>query len=110
MIPKDVVINDWHYERPDPTAAMFALKGFKVITCPWNKAGPALIQIHDMISFRQNATRATRDNYDGIMETIWTSMDNFLDGYYGRKDLTNRRGNQIECFKAMFDEIKKLGE
>ena len=110
LIPKDVVINDWHYERPDPTAAMFALKGFRVITCPWNKAEPARIQIHDMVSFRKNATPQTRDNYDGVMETIWTNMQNFLDGYYGRKDLTDRRGNQIECFKAMFEEINNLKE
>ncbi len=35
MIDKNVVICDWHYERADPTAALFALKGFRVITCPW---------------------------------------------------------------------------
>ena len=27
LIPKDVFICDWHYERADPTAAYFALKG-----------------------------------------------------------------------------------
>jgi len=37
MIPKDVVICDWHYERPDKTAVLFALKGFRVITCPWRR-------------------------------------------------------------------------
>ena len=29
LIPKDVVIADWHYERADPTAPYFAVKGFK---------------------------------------------------------------------------------
>lgn len=30
MIPKDVVIGDWHYERPDQSAVYFAMKGLRV--------------------------------------------------------------------------------
>ena len=29
MSRKDVVICDWHYERAEPTAAYYALKGFR---------------------------------------------------------------------------------
>ena len=32
LIPKDVFICDWHYERPDKTAVYFATKGFQVAT------------------------------------------------------------------------------
>lgn len=110
MIPKDVVICDWHYERPDPTAAIFALKGFKVITCPWGNAESAKVQLQEMVDFRQHATRQTRNNFCGMMQTIWTGTGNFLDGYYGRKDLADRRGNQVECFKVLFQEIDKLGK
>src|SRR4030042_145752 len=35
MIPKDVMICDWHYERPDQTPVYFAMKGLSVVTCPW---------------------------------------------------------------------------
>src|SRR5262245_1794580 len=35
LIPKDVVICDWHYNRAVPTAAYFALKGLDVVSCPW---------------------------------------------------------------------------
>ncbi|HET6559468.1 MAG TPA: family 20 glycosylhydrolase, partial [Prolixibacteraceae bacterium] len=35
MINKDVIICDWHYERPDQTAVYFATKGLNVVTCPW---------------------------------------------------------------------------
>src|SRR5690348_470674 len=38
MIPKDVVICDWHYERADKTPVYFAMKGLHVITCPWNRS------------------------------------------------------------------------
>src|SRR6266404_4902244 len=35
LIPRDVVICDWHYERADPTAVYFAMKGLQVVSCPW---------------------------------------------------------------------------
>ena len=35
MIPKDMLICDWHYKRTKPTAAYFALKGFDVATSLW---------------------------------------------------------------------------
>ena len=108
MIPKDVVINDWHYERPDPTAAMFALKGFRVITCPWGNAESAKVQLRQMVNFREGATKATKDNFYGMMQTVWTGAGNFMDGYYGRRDFSSRRGNQVECFKVLFEEIGKL--
>jgi hypothetical protein len=45
-----------------------------------------------------------------MMQTTWTAADNFMDGYYGRKDLADRRGDQVECFKVLFEEINKLEE
>lgn len=109
MIPKDVVINDWHYERPDPTAVVFALKGFRVITCPWGNPESAKVQLHQMVNFREeSSTKATRDNFYGMMQTTWTAADNFMDGYYGRKDLADRRGDQVKCFKVLFEEINKI--
>gem|GEM_PF-6484583 len=34
LIPKSVVICDWHYEKAYPTPAYFAIKGFDGIACP----------------------------------------------------------------------------
>ena len=110
MIPKDVVINDWQYNRPNPTAVLFALKGFKVTTCPYAQAEVAKVQVQMMVDLKKYATKATQDNYYGMMQTVWTSAGNFLDQYYGITEPTNRRGNQVECFKTLFDEINKLGE
>lgn len=108
MIPKDVVINDWHYERADPTAVLFALKGFRVVTCPWGNSEAAKVQLHQMVGFREHATKATKGNFYGMMQTTWTGASNFMDGYYGRKDLADRRGDQVTCFKELYEEINKL--
>jgi hypothetical protein len=110
MIPRDVVINDWHYNRPNPTAVLFALKGFRVISCPYRNAEVATVQMQMMVGFREHATAETKENYRGMMQTVWTSAGNFLDYYYGRKqfDTESNRGNYVECFNTLFEEINKL--
>jgi len=110
MIPKDVVINDWHYRRANPTAALFALKGFKVITCPWGMADVATTQLHMMVNFRENATPETKENFAGMMQTIWSGTTTFMDGYYGVTDPETERGNQVKCFNTLFEEINKLDD
>src|ERR1700681_2149399 len=82
MIPKDVLICDWHYDRADKTPIYFAMKGFRVITCPWNQPSTALIQINDMISFRYESTPEMYARFIGIMETSWMRTDLFLNNYY----------------------------
>ena len=109
MIPKDVVINDWHYERPDPTAIYFALKGFRVVTCPWRFPDVTKTQLQIMIESKKYAPPAVKDNYYGMLHTTWTSSENFIEQYYGRKEVnTGRGGNYVEAFKALFDEINSL--
>jgi hypothetical protein len=109
MIPKDVVINDWHYERPDPTAIYFALKGFRVVTCPWRFPEVTKTQLQIMLDAKKYATPAVRDNYLGMLHTTWTSAENFIEEYYGRKEVnTGRGGNYVEAFKVLFEAINKV--
>lgn len=99
MIPKDVMICDWHYERPDKTAVYFAMKGFKVATCPWQNPAVAMQQSIDMMTFRRDATEEMKENYQGIVQTVWSGAQNFLDGFYGKKE----KGNTAwDCFRAVF--------
>jgi len=106
LIPKDVFICDWHYERVDPTAVMFALKGFRVATCPWRNGDLATKQLQLMLDLRSNSTFTTKDNYQGMIQTIWTSAENFLDQYYNPQKISeNQQGNQVECFNMLFDAI-----
>lgn len=105
LIARDVMICDWHYERPDQTPVMFAMKGLSVITCPWRKADNAVIQTQDMKRFRMYATPELKNRYQGMMQTVWNGADSFLDEFYGKK----QAGSESEsvCFKALFSEINK---
>ncbi len=106
MIPKDVVICDWHYERPDQTAVYFAMKGLSVVTCPWRDPDIAVLQVQDMVKFRSHSTPEMKDRFMGMMLTYWSGAGSFLDSFYGR---TPERGEKspVKCFKAMFTEIQK---
>src|SRR5262249_46046782 len=48
MIPKDIIICPWHYERKDayPSVPMFVDNGFRVLPASWHKldASKALIE------------------------------------------------------------------
>jgi hypothetical protein len=109
MIPRDVIICDWHYERPDQTPVYFAMKGLSVITCPWKNSGSAVIQAHDMVRFRNSSTPEMKDRFMGIMQTIWSGAGQFLDNFYGVKP-ENSENSQVSCFKVLFAEIQKISE
>ncbi|QHT68921.1 family 20 glycosylhydrolase [Rhodocytophaga rosea] len=109
MIPKDVVICDWHYERPDQTAVYFAMKGLRVITCPWRNPQVALVQVDDMLKFRASATKVMKDRYYGMMQTVWSGADDFLAGYYGKKtDPKTGTNTPWNTFVTMYDKINAL--
>jgi hypothetical protein len=107
MIPKDVVICDWHYDRPDKTAVYFAMKGFRVVTCPWRNPEFAVTQIHDMVSFRQSSTPEMRDRFFGIMETTWSRLGSFLEGM-SETPKTPNENTSWNCFKVMYAAIGSL--
>ena len=115
MIPKDVVICDWHYERPDQTPVYFAMKGFRVITCPWRTPATAVIQAEDMARWRKYATKEMKPYYYGMMQTTWTSPENFMDGFYGVKKeevqadtKQDPNKNPWDTFRAMYKRIDEL--
>jgi hypothetical protein len=103
MIPKDVMICDWHYDRPDQTAVYFAIKGFDVVTCYWNKSAVAIVQKQDMQNFRDHSTREMKEHFRGIIQTVWSGEKSFLDIYYGNKSDTSRI-SEIDCFRTLFNE------
>lgn len=108
MIPKDVVICDWHYERADPTAVYFAMKGFHVITCPYRKPEVAVKQMNNIIEYRKNSTRQMSGRFLGIMQTVWSGTSSFLDLYYGKREPRDKNMNASICFKTLFDKINEL--
>jgi len=103
LIAKDVMICDWHYERPDQTAVYFAMKGFHVATCPWRMPEVAVAQVQDMIRFRQTATPEMKDRFQGIVQTVWTGVDAFLKEFYSTGE--TEKNTSSNCFRAAFDQI-----
>jgi len=109
MIPRDVMICDWHYDRPDQTPVYFAMKGFDVVTCPWNNASSAVLQVQDMLKFRDHSSSEMKDHFMGMVQTVWSGAGQFLDSFYGRK--TGKDENsEVSCFRSLCDEMKKSSD
>ena len=100
MIPKDVVICDWHYERPDPTAVLFAAQGLQVLTCPWRNTDVTLEQEKMMRIFIETATNTMKPNYLGMLQTCWTSAERFMASYKGELE-EEKADKSAACFKAL---------
>lgn len=108
MIPKSVVICDWHYEKAIPTPAFFALKGFDVVACSWRKPEVAVQQVNMMQAFKQNSTPEMQDHFLGVMHTVWSPAGNFMDRYYHPEQEDTEKGSDSQCFKAMVSAIQKI--
>jgi hypothetical protein len=103
-----VVICDWHYNRADPTAVYFAMKGLDVVSCPWKNPDVATAQVKDMMRFRDSSTPQMRKHFLGVAQTIWSGAGGFLDEYYGRKPARNQRNpgrTESKCFVRLFEEL-----
>jgi len=105
LIPKDVLICDWHYERPDKTAVYFAMKGLDVVTCPWRKPAVGQVQFKDMVNFRETSTPVMKDRYKGIVQTVWSGAGQFMDGFYGnKKDEKGGDNTPWNSFTTLFEK------
>ena len=111
MIPKDIIICDWHYERADKTAVFFAMKGFKVITSSWRNPVVSGQQVNDMFAFRQTATASMKERFLGVLQTIWDAPSRFLKDYYRKQPPNATNKNTPEnSFREMFSQINKLAK
>lgn len=107
LIPKEVFICDWHYERPDQTAVYFAMKGFDVATCPWRKPELAVTQLNDMIDFREKSTPVMKSHFQGIIATVWSPAARFLESYYDPQTYTQEVSDAV-TLKRLMEEYKKM--
>lgn len=109
MIPKNVVICDWHYERADKTAVYFAMKGLHVITCPFEMPELATRQAEDMLNFRKESSGEMQEKFYGMMQTVWSDAGRFLEGFYANKrDTEGGQNTSWNCFIALYDKINSL--
>lgn len=105
LVPRDIVICDWHYEKPHPTAAWFALEGFPVVSSPWRKADVALGQLELMRSVRANGSKQVSGRMLGMMQTTWGSFGNFLKAYNGEPGAQKNMLEVVDCMKKLFAAI-----
>ncbi|MBS1708376.1 MAG: family 20 glycosylhydrolase [Armatimonadetes bacterium] len=105
MVPKDIVICDWHYEKAEPTAAFFAYKGFDVLSCPWRKADVAKGQVAFMRSLLA-ANKSIAAHAKGVLATTWTGAEGFIDALHG-KDGNKATKESAETFRAMVESANR---
>lgn len=110
LIPKDVVICDWHYDRADPTAGYFALKGLSVVSCPWNKASVGEQEVENAYRLRRHSTSAVRHRVLGVVHTVWSSVDAFIKELNTVKSGAKPPGEKSEadCFVRTFAAMQRL--
>jgi hypothetical protein len=116
LIPKDIMICDWHYEHAEQSAVYFAMKGLMVASCPYRISSVGVQQVRDMIKFRNSSSNEMKDKFQGVIQTVWSDAESFLDGFYGRpiakpgkiKRENSKNNTEWNCFRAVFDEIGSL--
>ncbi len=106
MIKKDIVICDWHYEHAHKTAPLFAEKGLRVITCPWRNPSVAVKQTRMIRHFRKRSDATIKENYQGMMQTVWSGNNRFLDSFYNPDQ--SEKKSEAACFRALFKEINRV--
>ena len=65
-------------------------------------------QIRMTLELRRVSTPEMRDRFAGVMQTVWTDAEDFLDQYFGRTEPDTSRGNPIECCRRYLEELKRL--
>ena len=111
LVPKDIVICDWHYDRALPTTEHFAVEGFPVLACPWRKADVALAQLESIRAVRAHATDAIASRMQGVLQTTWTGIAPFARAYFGETAPADARSSSnvveaVACFRALFRELR----
>ncbi len=101
MIPKDVFICDWHYERADLTDVYFATKGLPVASCGYRDPSLCEQQIRDMVRFRKQSAPETAERLQGHIHTILSGADHFLRRFNAVKE----RGGQED---VLIDDARAL--
>ncbi|MCP4644090.1 MAG: hypothetical protein GY851_26845, partial [bacterium] len=78
MIPKDIIVCDWHYNRrPEyPSVPYFQEKGFRVWPCPWKSPSAAL-------ALKNYSQRDATDRMIGMCCTTWCGLGQFCQALLG---------------------------
>ena len=111
LIPKDVFICDWHYEKAEQTPLYFAEKGLQVASCGYRDPAVCLQQIEVQLRFRSEAAPESVDYFQGYIHTIWSGAGFFLKRYYemkGTELASSDEPNDVRALLAVIEAFKQL--
>jgi hypothetical protein len=108
LVPRDIVICDWHYEAVSPTAAYFAAQGFRVVAATGRMTIVALGQLDLIYSVRTHADKTIAPRTLGVLQTTWTGPQNFIKAYHRDKTAPRSAAEAAYTFKALFNTIRAL--
>ena len=107
LVPKDIVISDWHYDAAHPTAIYFALEGFNVVSSPWRRASVAMRQLDLIRLARANSTAAVAARLQGMLHTTWVGFGNFARAYFGEDVRNVQAMESVTTFRELYRELRK---
>jgi hypothetical protein len=111
LVPKDIVICDWHYDRATATPQLFAGKGFEVVVCPWRKADVALAQLAQVQALRAGTDAALARHALGMMQTTWCGFSPFARACEaGAAPGKNSASESAQCFAALMKAMRAKPE
>lgn len=106
-VSKDIVICDWHYEKPHPTAPHFALMGFNVVSSPWRKPHVALGQLELTRFARRHSSEKAAQRMRGMLHTTWCGFVSFIRAYRGEETDNRAAAESAETFKILFEALRE---
>ena len=114
LIPKDVFICDWHYERADLTGVYFATKGLPVATCGYRDPTVCEQQIRDMVRFRKQSSPETAERLQGYIHTVWSGAGQFIRRFNAAKEGQEPDGaarrNDAHALQTVIATFTALGQ
>ncbi len=102
LIPKDIVLCDWHYERRDeyPSVPFFQERGFRVLPSSWRHREAALA----LLEFAQHHNRG---RVIGHLCTTWVGADQIARELLGETASGNERAREIVgTLRACLDRLR----
>lgn len=110
LVPKDIVICDWHYDSAPPTPGYFAVKGFEVVICSYNQPRVAVEEAEQLFNLRRaNASNAMGPRLLGVMATNWGKSAEFADAVRQAKNpgITEEKSSALN-FVRLFEKVRQL--
>lgn len=111
LVPKDIVICDWHYDAAPETPQIFANKGFDVVACPWRKSDVALSELGHIKTIRGGSDPAVARRALGVVQTTWCGFSAFAKAYNTQiSGAAPGKGSAFEtaaCFSKLFAAMRQ---